>query len=80
MVSGSGCCQDSPHFLRISATYGSCICKQIIPAPLPAVFDTAVPPVSLQQTYWENSSGEEKNAKEYEAIFLAQFQTVFSPE
>lgn len=45
-----------------------------------AVFHTAVPPVSLQQTYWESSSGEEKNIKEYEAVFLAQFQTLFDPE
>lgn len=69
-----GCSQGS-----VSTTYGSCIGKQIIPAPLPGSFWYSSATVSLQQTYWQNSNGEEKNVKEYETIFLPQFQAIFSP-
>jgi len=33
----------------------------------------AVPPVSLQQTYWENSNGEEEDINEYNVLFWLSF-------
>ena len=70
-VSGSGLFSGfSFHhlwFMYLQANNANTIIRQFL--------ITAVPPVSLQQTYWENSNGEEEDIKEYKAIYLAQFQS-----
>lgn len=67
MILGSIGFQDS-----VSIIYGLHICKPNNANTVIRQFlITAVLPASLQQTYWENSKGEEEDIQEYKVIFLA---------